>query len=788
MSNNDILWHKKPAAYWEAALPLGNGHLGAMVYGGVEREEYQLNHDQLWSGPGEYEFNPETPKLVEDARQLIREEKYTEAVRFIDENILHERDECQAYQTAGSLFLDFELPSDNVTNYRRDLSLSAGMTTVCFDCDGITYSRETFVSYPAQVMCVSLACSEAGGLSFSAHMTSPMQHFVASQATADTIAYDGRCASMNPAARQGYTEDDVWAEEKRKSPAVRYQNRLFAVAKGANAVTEAEDGMLRVTGADEITLYIAIATDFCGHDRQPGSDGVKPGKKAEKLIRSAAGRGWSALQEEHRLDHAALYDRVQLRLGRGSGSDVSIEERLRANPSPEQDQDLVSLLFQYGRYLLIACSRAGCEPSNLQGIWNDKVSPPWSGRYTININTEMNYWPAQTCNLSECDQPMLDMVCELAKSGKRAASELYGCRGSCSHHNTDLWRWPGYVGFETRWAFWPMSLGWLSRHLWESYLFSGDKAFLKERAFPVLKSCALFYLDYLVENKAGMLVTSPATSPENSFIDPGTGEKVEASEGSAMDQSIVREVFVNTISAAAHLGMTDDAVIEEIAGKLSRLAPHTVGSEGQLLEYLEDFEEAEPTHRHVSHLYDVYPGCGFTPEKDQALINAVRRSLIRRGDKTTGWGMGWRTCLWARMRDGDHALEVLRQLMILKEPEVKSRGGGLYLNFFDAHPPFQIDGNFGATAGVAELFLQSHWGSLDILPALPTAWAEGEVKGLCARGGFEVDIAWAGGALTEARIKAGRVGKVQVRYGEQRAELELTAGQIVKLDEQLVAS
>jgi len=782
--DKDRLWYDEPAPYWEAALPLGNGRMGSMVYGGVAREEYQLNHDTLWSGPGEYVFNEETPALINKARQLIRDGKYSEATAFIEKNILLKRDECQAYQTAGSLVLDFDLPEKSFGDYERELVLNQAVSRVCFVCGGIAYVRETFISYPAQIMCVRLTCSAPGALRFSAKMESAMPWFIPETPADDTIAYNGRCASMNPSCRHGVLVDDLWAERRRAKKAVRYQNRMTVTASGTHAKIRAKDGIMSVSSADEAVLYIAIGTTFCGYDQEPGSDGIPPGQKAEACIRSAMNQGWGKLLREHIQDHASLYERVSFRLGKDAEDVVPTDRRLTdAAAASVVEQKLVGLLFQYGRYLLIASSRPGSEPANLQGIWNNRIYPEWSGRYTININTQMNYWPAQNCNLAECEEPLVEMIKAISITGRETARVLYNCGGWCSHHNTDLWRWTAFVGHMARWAFWPMSSGWLCQHLWDRYLFSGDVAFLRDTVYPVLKGAARFYLDFLVEDKTGnYLLTSPATAPENLFFDPFTGLPAAASEGTAMDQSIVREVFSNTLSAAEEMQL-DEPELADIRSALDRLKPHTIGSKGQLLEFLGDFDEPEPQHRHLSHLYDVYPGKYFLDGNHGELLEASRVSLLRRGNKSTGWGMSWRVCLWARFFDGEQAFDALKHLVTPVEPG--GLEGGLYRNLFNACPPLQIDGNFGVTAAIAEMLLQSDRGVLHLLPALPAAWSEGEICGLRARGGFEVNLFWADGELTVAEVTALCGGKVSVKYKEHRCGLTMASGETCRLGSSL---
>jgi alpha-L-fucosidase 2 len=736
------LWYRQPATRWEEALPVGNGRIGAMIFGHVTSERLQLNEDTLWGG-GPYDpVNPEARAALPQVRQLIFDGKYSDAGKLINAKVISHPSGQMPYETAGDLMLTFP-DSASVENYRRDLNLDTAVTTVEYSEGGTRFTRQVFASPADQVIVVHLTADKKGSISFAAGFKTPQKVNIETE-SGNTLVMRGTNAAVSGI-----------------KGALKFQVRARVLAEGGTISTNFD--AVAVTNADSVTILIAAATSYKNYQDVSGD----PEAVVKGQIAAAAKKKFDKLLAAHTKEHQRLFRRVALDVGTSDAMKLPTDERIKGFRNG-QDPQFASLYFQFGRYLLISSSRPGGQPANLQGLWNQSMNPPWQSKYTININTEMNYWPAEECNLGECVEPLIAMVKDLSRTGARTAQEMYGARGWVAHHNTDLWRATGPIDFADS-GIWPSGGAWLCDHLWDRYQFSGDKKYLKD-VYPVMRGATQFFLDTLVEDPTNhWLVTCPSVSPENQHP---FGSAVCA--GPAMDEEILRDLFSNCIEASKILD-TDSDFRKQLEQTRARLAPLQIGKQGQLQEWLGDWDAQarEQQHRHISHLYALFPSAQITPRGTPELAEAAKVSLNKRGDITTGWAIAWRINCWARLHDGNRAFSILNHLF---DP---SR---TYPDMFDAHPPFQIDGNFGGTSAIAEMLLQSQTGEIELLPALPGAWPGGSVKGLRARGGFEIEMAWDGGKLTSVKIKSVGGRTASVRYGDRTTEIKLKSGGTVQLN------
>ena len=765
-----VLWYNQPATYFEESLVLGNGKMGATVFGGVDSDKIFLNDATLWSGePVNANMCPEGYKNLPAVREALKNEDY----KLADElNHKMEGSNSNSYAPLGTIYLNFQ-HTGTPQKYYRELDIANAVSKVEYEVDGVNYTREYFVSHPDHVMVIRLTSSRKGALNFNLKFNSLLKYNVS--VAVKTLKATGHAPVNN---------NNAVADHENRG--TRFST--LVKIKNTDGTVTTTDSTLVLTSGTEAVIIVSVATSFNGFDKNPATEGLNDVKIASGQMKNAFQKSYSKLKSAHLEDYHHFYHRVNLFLGKTTAPDIPTNERLMRYAEGKEDKNLEVLYFNYGRYLLISSSRTIGVPANLQGIWNPYLHPPWSSNYTTNINTEENYWLAENTNLSEMHLPLLSFIKNLSVTGKITAKTFYGVNGWVECHNSDIWAMSNPVGDfgkeDPVWSCWNMGGTWLSTHLWEHFLFTQDKDYLKNEAYDIMRGAAQFCMEWMVEDKEGKLITSPSTSPENKFVSP-SGYQGATFYGGTADLAMIRACLTQIIEASKLLNVDAEFRLKA-ENTLARMHPYQIGKKGNLQEWYYDWEDQDPQHRHQSHLFGLFPGHQITPATTPALANACRRALEIKGDETTGWSKGWRINLWARLGDGNHAYKMYRELLKYVDPDgVKTshhRGGGTYPNLFDAHPPFQIDGNFGGAAAVAEMLVQSDEHQIRLLPALPDAWTEGSVSGICARGGFVVSMEWADKTIKTVTIFARSSGKTTLISGDKKKEISLLKGQKITLN------
>lgn len=776
--SDHVLWYKQPADFFEESLVLGNGKMGATVFGGVNSDKIYLNDATLWSGePVNANMSPEAYKNIPAIREALKNENYKLAEEL---NKKVQGKNSESYAPLGTLEIKLS-NNGKVSNYYRELDISNAVSKVTYEIDGVKFTREYFVSAPDQIMIIKLTSSQKGALNFDINSSSLLK---------SNVDVKNNILKMNGYApiheNAGYTVLPGYLNVKERG--TRFTTLIQI--KNTDGTVTSSNTILGLKNATEALIYVSVATSFNGFDKNPATEGLNDKTIAAENLNKAFSRSFDKLKQSHIADYQKFYNRVNLNLGKTTAPNIATDERLLRYADGKEDKNLEILYFNYGRYLLISSSRTMGVPANLQGIWNPYLNPPWRSNYTMNINVEENYWLAENTNLSEMHLPLLSFIKSLSVTGKVTAKTFYGVdKGWAAAHNSDIWAMTNPVGQfgkeEPMWACWPMAGAWLSTHIWEHYVFTQDKKYLKEEGYPLMKGAAEFCLGWMVTDKNGNLITSPSTSPENQYIAPD-GFVGATMYGGTADLAMIRECFDKTIKASKILN-SDVEFRTKLETALSKLYPYQIGKKGNLQEWYFDWNDNDPRHRHQSHLFGLFPGDHITPLKSPDLANASRRTLEIKGDDTTGWSKGWRINLWARLWDGNRAYKMFRELLRYVDPDGKKtekprRGGGTYPNLFDAHPPFQIDGNFGGAAAVAEMLVQSDENEIRLLPALPDAWESGSVKGICARGGFEIAMEWNAKIPKKVIVFSKKGGKTTLVFGNSKKAITLKKGQKLEIN------